>query len=86
MADALLKEQRDPSRIATDRRTREAFGFRNSREHLQHAGCLKSLRTLDADGQIKLPVRQENVPMTKPRLQLAIRSQVLAISVAQCLT
>ena len=66
--EALLKEQDDPGRNATARRVCQEFGFIDPRGHPRQAGCLKALRTLDAEKQIILPAGQECAAIAKPRL------------------
>ena len=64
----LLGEHCYESRNAMARRVCEAFGFVDARGRLRQAGCLKALRTLDAEKKIELPAGQKNAPMAKPRV------------------
>ena len=46
----------------------EKFGFYDARGRPQRAGCMKALRTLEAESRISLPAAQRSLNIARPRL------------------
>ncbi len=55
-------------RTALSRRVCEVFNFRDARGQLQHAGCLKALKTLESEGRLALPASRRTA--TGPLVRL----------------
>ncbi len=56
------------SRTAVSGIVCEKFGFYDARGRPQRAGCMKALRTLEAESRISLPAAQRSLNIARPRL------------------
>ena len=63
-----LRMHDNKSRSALGRIVCERFGFYDARGRLQQAGCMKALRTLEAERRITLPAPRRAMSIAGPRL------------------
>ena len=63
----ILSEADGDSRSAIGRRVCEAFGFSDGRGRPQLAGCMKALRSLEAEGGLRLPAPRCGRPPSAAR-------------------
>ncbi len=64
----ILEVHGDKSRTAVSRIVCEQYRFMDAHGRPQWAGCLKALRTLEAENKIVLPVSQRTGRIAGPRL------------------
>ena len=58
----------EEGRTGISRRVCEAFGFRDAIGRVQHASCLRALKTLEGEGTLALPAPRRRVRGPVPRL------------------